>query len=64
METGHEEDKEKEGGISDHRLIWSTYDARVERDAMRKVVDWEKCGLGEIKGNGEVNPRGRHQGGG
>ena len=34
--------EEEEWGLSDYRLIWGTYKARVDRDVVRKVVDKER----------------------
>ena len=35
-------EEEEEWGMSDHRLIWGTHNEVVKRDAMWKVVDWDK----------------------
>ena len=36
------EEEEEEWGMSDHRLIWGTHKTVVQREAVRKVVDWDK----------------------
>lgn len=55
----HEEDKadkedkeeEEELGLSDHRLIWGTYRESIQRDAVRKIVDWGDAGLEDERYN-------------
>ena len=42
-------EEEHEWGMSDHCLIWGRFKAAVQRDRVRKVVDWEKL-TGIIKG--------------
>ena len=37
-----ENEEEEEWDLSDYRLIWGTYKARVDKDVVRKVVDRER----------------------
>ena len=36
------EEEEEEWGMSDHQMIWGTHKGVVQRDAVWKVVDWDK----------------------
>ena len=34
--------EEEEWGMSDHQMIWGTYKMVVQKDTVRKVVDWDR----------------------
>ena len=37
-----EEGEDEEWGLSNHQLIWGTLKVEVQKDAVRKVVDWDR----------------------
>ena len=57
--NGNEVDEE-EWAMSDHHLIWETYKVRVQRDAVRRIVDWDKLmGIAKELEEGEAGEEGR-----